>query len=141
MAEAAGAATGGVGSDRTSSWQEWFERGRDYIDDIDDWMGRMSDGRDATRYGPMVRDGMAAMRGHMRSYSRDWDGWDNRYAPVFEDWTRRMDAMHGRWDGRDWSRDWRSHAAPYGQMRTDFNTFRDHYNRMYTDWGQRYGWN
>lgn len=121
-------------------WRGWWSRGDGYMRDIDDGMRRMRDGRSSSGYDG-VRTSMNRMKDHFRSYNTGWKGWDARYQPVFDDWTRRWDALYGRWDGRDWGRgEWRGHAEPFRTMYGDFDGIYKHYGRFRDDWYRREGW-
>lgn len=127
------------GGDR-DEWRGWWGRGDGYMRDIDDGMRRMRDGRSTAGYDG-IRTSMNRMKDHMRGYNTSWSGWDDRYRPVFDDWTRRWDALYGRWDGHDWGRgEWRNHDGHFRAIYGDYDGLRNHWNRFRDDWGRRSGW-
>lgn len=138
VAEAADAATGGRGDD---GWFAWWRRGDEILGDMDDWGRRFRDGRGDGEWGDRIGRGFRDFDDHLRGWNRGWDGWDNRYSPVFDDWGRRWGGMRGRWDGRDWGRgDWRGHDGPFRGIWGDFDGFRRHWGRVRDEWGRRLGW-
>lgn len=138
-ADAADAATGGRGN----GWRDWWGRGDDMLRDMDDWGRRMREGRGGEWEGRM-RSGFRDFDDHLRRWDRRWDGWDNRFGPVFDDWGRRWGMMRDRFDSRDWGRgNWRGsggHESAFRQLWGDFDNFRGHWGRMRDDWGRRMGW-
>jgi hypothetical protein len=126
--------------DDRDGWRGWWLWGDRCLRDIDDWCrrGRDRDGGDwGRRFGRRCRD----FDDHMRRWRRDWDGWDDRYGPIFDDWGRRWGAMCGRWDGRDWDRgDWRGHDSHFRDWRRDFDGFCGHWRRHWGEWSRRCGW-
>lgn len=115
------------------NWGDWWGRGDGYLRDIGDGMRGMLDGRHF-RDGDRVRGLMGDFHRHMRGFDRGWDGWNDRFGPVFDDVGRRWDGMIGRWDGRKWGDgDWGSHEGPFRDMFNEFDGFRSHWGRTRDD--------